>query len=156
KAELAGRLVSLSPERAEAEIADIERLSRQALADVRAAVSGYRGTSLVVELFSARTALDAAGIEADLPGTVGPGPAGRNELFGWAVREAVTNVIRHSGAKRCRIRIYADEVEVSDDGVGPTAGTGGHGLAGLRERAEAAGGTLTVGRAAKGGFSLRV
>jgi two-component system sensor histidine kinase DesK len=156
KAELAGRLVSLAPERAEAEIADIERLSRQALADVRTAVSGYRDVSLAVELASARTALDAAGIEADLPGAVEKVPAERNELFGWAVREAVTNVVRHSGAKRCRVRITPDEVEVTDDGTGPTGGTGGTGLAGLRERAEAIGGTLTVGRAAEGGFSLRV
>jgi two-component system sensor histidine kinase DesK len=156
KAELAGRLVSLSPERAEAEIADIERLARQALLDVRSAVSGYRGISLAVELASARTALDAAGIEAELPVAVESVPAGHNELFGWTVREAVTNVVRHSGALRCRIRVNAREVEVTDDGSGPNGGTGGHGLAGLRERAEAAGGTLTVGRSTEGGFSLRV
>ena len=185
KAELAGRLTSLDPQRAETEIADVERIARQALADVRAAAAGYHEVTLAGELASARTALAAAGIEADLPdqGTAGI-PRRRQELFGWAVREGVTNVVRHSGAARCRIRVTASEAEISDDGCGPPApadgtatgrGRGGdrpadelaalasgsapgygHGLAGLRERAEAAGATVSVGRSAAGGFALRV
>ena len=67
KAELAGRLASLDPQRAETEIADVERIARQALADVRAAAAGYREITLAGELASARTALAAAGIEAELP-----------------------------------------------------------------------------------------
>lgn len=185
KAELAGRLTSLDPERAETEIADVERIARQALADVRAAAAGYHEVTLAGELASARTALAAAGIEADLPGQgVASIPRRRQELFGWAVREGVTNVVRHSGATRCRIRVSLSEVEISDDGSGPPApatgtangtdgyenraadqlehpasgyGPGcGHGLAGLRERAEAAGATVSVGRSAAGGFALRV
>ncbi|MCW2905788.1 MAG: hypothetical protein JWL68_577, partial [Actinomycetia bacterium] len=122
KAELAGRLTSLDPERAGTEIADVERIARQALADVRAAAAGYREITLAGELCSARTALAAAGIEADLPGQgISSIPRPRQELFGWAVREGVTNVVRHSGATRCRIRVTASEVEISDDGCGPPA-----------------------------------
>ncbi|HEX9357196.1 MAG TPA: histidine kinase [Streptosporangiaceae bacterium] len=185
KAELAGRLTSLDPQRAETEIADVERIARQALADVRAAAAGYREVTLAGELASARTALAAAGIEADLPGEGISGiPRPRQELFGWAVREGVTNVVRHSGATRCRVRVTASQIEIGDDGCGPPApadGTvngagacdgwpadhlealaggcgpaGGHGLAGLRERAASAGATVSVGRSAAGGFALRV
>jgi two-component system sensor histidine kinase DesK len=197
KAELAGRLASLDPQRAETEIADVERIARQALADVRAAAAGYREITLAGELASAQTALAAAGVEADLPGQeIGQIPRLQQELFGWAVREGVTNVVRHSGATRCRIRVSPSEVEISDDGCGPPTpagaspdrggraredglaseagacggwvqddlqrlgsgcgATSGHGLSGLRERAAAAGATLSVGRSAAGGFALRV
>ncbi len=185
KAELAGRLASLDPERAETEIADVERIARQALADVRAAAAGFREVTLAGELASARTALAAAGIEADLPDQgITSLPQPQQELFGWAVREGVTNVVRHSGATRCRIRVTASQVEIGDDGCGPPApadgtahraggcddwpaddldalasgyGPGcGHGLAGLRERAAATGATVSVGRSAAGGFALRV
>ena len=107
KAELAGRLVRLDADRAEHEIGEVERLARDALADVRAAVSGFRETSLAGELVTARAALDVAGIEAELPGAVDHVPGERRELFGWAVREGV-NVIRHSGARRCRVVVNAD------------------------------------------------
>jgi two-component system sensor histidine kinase DesK len=187
KAELAGRLVQLSPERAEAEIADVERLAREALRDVRDAVAGYREPSLADELASVRSALLAAGIEADVPDHADEVPAARQALFGWAVREGVTNVVRHSGATRCRIRLSAHEVEITDNGQGNGQGPGaalvgasavtrspavarqelvghrlvghglvGHGLVGLRERAEASGGTVEVGRSPEGGFQLRV
>jgi two-component system sensor histidine kinase DesK len=177
KAELAGRLASLDPARAATEIADVERIARQALADVRAAAAGYREVTLAGELASARTALSAAGIEADLPGAdLPPMPGPRQELFGWAVREGVTNVIRHSGAVRCRITLTASQIDIADDGRGPAApaaapghdsadafpGTGrpggcaGHGLAGLCERAAAVGAEVSAGPSAWGGFSLLV
>ncbi|UWP78753.1 sensor histidine kinase [Dactylosporangium fulvum] len=157
KSELAGRLVQLAPERAEAELADIQRLVREALVDVRAAVAGYREMSLANELASARSALDAAGIEADVPLNGEAVDPRRQELFAWVVREGVTNVVRHSEAKHCWIRLARNTVEISDDGRGPAEATGqGHGLAGLRERLDAAGCTLTVGRREGGGFLLRV
>lgn len=158
KAELAGRLVHADPDRAAAEIADVERLTRDALADVRRAVTGIREGSLSGELVNARSALDAAGIEAHLPSGVDEVPAERRELFGWAVREGVTNVVRHSGAANCWIRLTATQAEISDDGQGPiqAASNDGHGIAGLRERATAAGATLRVGRSPQGGFSLVV
>jgi two-component system sensor histidine kinase DesK len=183
KAELAGRLVALDPQQAEKEIADVERLARDALADVRAAVSGYREVTLATELLSARTALEAAGITAELPGAVDHVSGERRELFGWAVREGATNVVRHSGASRCRILLTSAAVEIIDDGAGPprTCPDGelgpdgelrvgrveevatpaparlGTGLIGLRERADVVGAAVTVGRVGpEGGFRLKV
>ncbi|TCC45269.1 sensor histidine kinase [Kribbella capetownensis] len=158
KAELAGRLIEANPERAAAEVADVESLARAALADVRAAVAGYRELSLAGELVSARAALQAAEIKADLPTTIDEVPEENRELFAWVVREGVTNVVRHSGAKRCTIRITANQIEVLDDGKGPTPGGGasGHGLVGLRERADEAGASVQVGQAAGSGFRLAV
>ncbi|WP_460663384.1 sensor histidine kinase [Kribbella swartbergensis] len=158
KAELAGRLIAANPERASAEVAEVESLARAALADVRAAVAGYRELSLAGELVSARAALRAAEIKADLPTTVDEVPEENRELFAWVVREGVTNVVRHSGAKRCTIRISATQIEVIDDGKGPRPGDGasGHGLIGLRERANQAGASVQVGQAPGGGFSLAV
>ena len=181
KAELAGRLAPLDPDRAAAEIADVERIAREALADIRVAAAGYREVTLPDELASAQTALAAAGIQADLPDDrqVATVPRARQELFGWAVREGVTNVVRHSGATRCSIRVTAREVEIRDDGRGaagaadpgpggqaaraedladgrPDRRCAGHGLAGLRERAAGAGAALSVQQPADGGFVLRV
>jgi two-component system sensor histidine kinase DesK len=162
KAELAGRLVRLDPEKAEHEIADVERLSREALADVRRALSGYREVTLMGELASARSALAAAGIEAELPQAVDDVPADRRELFGWVLREGVTNVVRHSGASHCHVRVTDREIRITDDGRGPVNGSpvdgdpSGVGLLGLRERVDAAGANLTVGKAPDDGFELRV
>ena len=157
KAELAGKLLPDQPDRAATEIADVERLARAALADVRAAVAGYREPSLAGELVSARSALTAAGITPVLPTAVDQVPEDRRELFAWAIREGVTNVVRHSGAARCTVTLTADAVEITDDGRGATGGTGGgHGLTGLRERAAAAGAVLKVGAAPDGGFRLEV
>ncbi|TCO47117.1 two-component system sensor histidine kinase DesK [Kribbella antiqua] len=158
KAELAGRLIAANPERAAAEVADVEGLARAALADVRAAVAGYRELSLAGELVSARAALKAAEIRPELPTTVDEVPEENRELFAWVVREGVTNVVRHSGAKRCTIRLSATQIEVLDDGKGPTPGGGasGHGLIGLRERADEAGARVQVGKAPGGGFRLAV
>ncbi|MFC0033521.1 histidine kinase [Micromonospora chaiyaphumensis] len=159
KAELAGRLLELDPARAATEVADIERLARQALADVRGTVGAYRGVNLATELAGARSALAAAGVAADLPETVPSLPAERDELFGWTVREGVTNVVRHSGARRCEIRIDPTAVEIRDDGRGPAGepDEAGHGLVGLRERAQRLDATVTVGRPRGGrGFLLRV
>ncbi|MDX6264951.1 MAG: two-component system, NarL family, sensor histidine kinase DesK [Kribbellaceae bacterium] len=158
KAELAGRLMEANPERAATEVADVERLARAALADVRAAVAGYREPSLAGELVSARSALQAAEIKADLPTVMDEVPEANRELFAWVIREGVTNVVRHSGAKKCTIKLAAQQVEVLDDGKGPTPGSGasGHGLVGLRERADEAGASLQIGTAPGGGFRLAV
>jgi two-component system, NarL family, sensor histidine kinase DesK len=157
KAELAARLVDTDPERATHEIEEVEALSRAALADVRSTVAGFRGMNVSGEIAAARAALSAAGIEGELPGSTDAVPAAQRELVGWVVREGVTNVVRHSGASVCRVRLGAHEVEVADDGVGPGPGTASStGLTGLRERVEASGGRMTVGRSDLGGFSLRV
>src|SRR5579883_2705966 len=111
KAELARRLVKIDPDAAEKQVADIEQVSRQALADIREAVSGYRRPTLAVETASARTALEAAGIAFDLDPALAAGarvpgldPEAEAALA-WCLREAVTNVVRHSGATRCSVRL---------------------------------------------------
>lgn len=165
KAELANRLLDVDRERARAEIADLERLSRDALADVRRAVHGYRDLTLPGELARAREALAAADIDADLPNSTDEVPSELRELFAWTVREGVTNVIRHSGARRCVVRLGATAVEVSDDGSGlrdcgaeegRAAHGSGHGLDGLRERAAAAGAVLVTRPVEPTGFVLSV
>jgi len=157
KAELASRLFTADPERARTELADLERLSRDALADVRRAVEGYRELTLPGELARARVALQAADIVADLPNSTDDVPSELRELFAWTVREGVTNVIRHSGARTCTVRLAADLVEVRDDGPGPVEQRPpGHGLAGLRERAAAAGAVLLTKRLQPAGFLLQV
>lgn len=158
KTELAGRLIDVDPARARTEIGEVEALARGALADVRTTVAGYRGVSVAGELAAARAALDAAGIAAELPTATENVSAERRELAGWIVREGVTNVIRHAHATRCRVRLTARSVSIEDDGVGPAsdAAFAGSGLIGLRERVEAAGGRLTLGRSELGGFLLRV
>ena len=109
KAELAQKLLDVDVERARAEIADLERLSRDALTDVRRAVEGYRDITLPGELVRARVALRAAEIDADLPNSTDDVPSELRELFAWTVREGVTNVIRHSGARHCEVRLTADQ-----------------------------------------------
>jgi two-component system sensor histidine kinase DesK len=154
KSELAGRLLDRDPQRAAAEVADIERLAREALADVRSTVAGYRGVTLAAEISSARAALDAAGMTAELPGAVDDVPGDRRELFGWVLREGVTNVLRHSDAHLVRVSLSARSVEIVDDGSAADGGVDGNGLSGLRERLSLVGGRLDAGPAEGGGFRL--
>jgi len=81
-------------------------------------------------------------------------------LLTWTVREGVTNVIRHSGARTCRIEIRRNDgrayAEVVDDGTGPGSASAGNGLRGLTERMAAVGGTVTVGSASGVSYRLAV
>jgi two-component system, NarL family, sensor histidine kinase DesK len=162
KSELAGRLVPRAPGRAAAEIADVERTARDALQQVRAAVAGYRRPSLVSELAAARELLAAAGIDARIDSSPTALPPAADGLLGWAVREGVTNVVRHSRARSCTIRLVGRDgratAEIVDDGSGSGAAgsEGGCGLAGLIERATAEGGHVDAGPMAGGGFRLVV
>ncbi|HZA74142.1 MAG TPA: sensor histidine kinase [Propionibacteriaceae bacterium] len=146
KSELAGRLVASDPPGARAQMAEVEGIARQALADVRATASGIREVRVATELASARSVLLAAGVEARVPSAVPPLPEGVNELFGYVIREAVTNVVRHSEASHCTIDVGEHHVSVVDDGAGSSrkAAAGGTGLRGLAARVEAAGGRLEV------------
>ncbi|MFI6737018.1 sensor histidine kinase [Nonomuraea sp. NPDC050451] len=157
KSQLAGRLVGAEPDRARAEIGDVEELSRRALDDVRDAVAGYRALSLADELATARRTLSAAGVAMDV--TVAPVPPAAASLLAWVVREGTTNVVRHSRARACRIHLGMENghafVEVADDGHGNGPGPDGSGLRGLAERLEAAGGKLERTSRAEGGFLLR-
>jgi two-component system sensor histidine kinase DesK len=162
KAELAGRLLPASPDRAASEVADVESVARTALGEVRQAVSGYGRPTLEGELEGARIALAAAGIIAEFersPVTLAPDV---EAVLAWAVREGATNVIRHSGARHCEVRVRADggeaAVEVLDDGAGrdSSPAAAGNGLVGLRERAAVLRGRLEAGAAPGGGFRLAV
>ncbi|WP_067441847.1 sensor histidine kinase [Nocardioides jensenii] len=156
KAELAQRLIDVDLDRTRTELADLERLSRDALSDVRRAVEGYRDLTLPGELARARNALATAGIAHELPNSAEQVPGDLRELFAWTVREGVTNVIRHSAARSCRVTLDAASVEIADDGRGPISDTVGNGLRGLRERASGVGATVWTEAPADGGFVLRV
>jgi two-component system sensor histidine kinase DesK len=159
KAGLARRLLDRDPAAAAAEIGDVEQLAREALKDVRATASGYREVSLAGELSVAASVLRAAGIRAELPSAVdGVDPADR-EIFGYVVREAVTNVVRHSGARTCRIILGERSIEIRDDGATgarTTADDQGSGLRGLARRVAARGGTMSAGPQPGAGFLLSV
>jgi two-component system sensor histidine kinase DesK len=145
KSELAAKLVSRDPARAEREIREVEAVSRQALTEVRRAIQGYRSSGLQAELQAVRPALDAAGIalHAELPTLTLPAAA--EGVLALALREAVTNVARHSGAQNCWVGLKSDDgrvrLEVRDDGKGGSAPDGA-GLSGMRERAKALGGDV--------------
>ena len=157
KSELAGKLVDRDPERAGREIREVERISREALREVRTAIAGYRSEGLQAELGRARLALESSGIKLEyFAQPVQPGPA-RETVLALALREAVTNVIRHSGAKTCRISLQKENgevvLEVRDDGRGGAAPFG-IGLSSMRERVEGLGGRLE--RLGEGGTALVV
>jgi two-component system, NarL family, sensor histidine kinase DesK len=162
KSELAGRMLPDRAGEAAQQVADIEKVSRQALVDVREAVSGYRRPTLSTEAASARSVLTSAGIatRVHVPDRVEGLAPGREGALAWALREAVTNVVRHSGATTCVVALTADAgtavLTVSDDGRGPSPDQApGNGLTGLTERLVLAGGTLDTSRSGDGGFTLR-
>jgi two-component system sensor histidine kinase DesK len=159
KAELAQRLLDVDLDKARAELRDLEMLARDALSDVRATAMGVRGISLPGEIAAARSALAAAHVAADLPGAADEVPSRLRELFAWTIREAVTNIVRHSRATRCEVTLSPHSVEILDDGIGPgvPADGDGQGLAGLKRRADALGARLLVGRRDdQPGFRVRV
>ena len=160
KAGLARKLGAADPARALSQIAEVEELCRQALTDVRSAVSGYRDVTLAGELARGRELLRASGIAADLPTATDVVDPAHQELFGWTVREGLTNVVRHARASSCAVRLSRSAVEIVDDGAGEPALAGdmppGNGLSGLRERVAAAGGTVHAGPLQAGGWQLRV
>lgn len=163
KSELAGRMLPDHPDKAAQQVADIEQVSRQALVDVREAVTGYRRPRLAAELAGTQVALTAAGVVAEVPGEpdLDGIPEEAESALAWALREAVTNVVRHSGADRCVVQVLRRqtldgsvlELCVEDNGSGGSGNGPGNGLTGLTERLEKAGGTLEAGRV-KHGFRL--
>jgi len=176
KSELAARLLERLPEgpdrdRVADEIQQVAAVSRQTLHDIREAISGYRRPTLAVEIITARTALESAGIAPHddpeltlLSGTFSPDA---EAALAWCVREAVTNVIRHSGAKNCFISLSRGDgslsLQVRDDGRGCPArdpdsaaespSNAGTGLHGMSERLCAVGGGLEL-RPGTQGFCL--
>ncbi|MCX5557239.1 sensor histidine kinase [Streptomyces sp. NBC_00038] len=162
KSEAARRLAHRDLTAALVQVTDIESVGRQALTEIREAVTGYREGSLATELDGARSVLSAAGVEPAVRRSGTPLAPQTEALLGWVVREAVTNVVRHSGAARCDITVDGTpervRLTVTDDGTGassthqePVAGTG---LKGLKERLAAAGGSLEAGPGSRGGFTV--
>jgi two-component system sensor histidine kinase DesK len=178
KSELAAKRLARLPVSTErdavlGDLGDIGRVSRQTLHDIREAVSGYRRPTLAIEVITARNALEAAGIRLDddpgltlRSGTFDPGA---EAVLAWCLREAVTNVVRHSGARSCQIRLTEHpgelSLEITDDGRGlpgpveasaPSRGADapeasqGAGLRGMSERLSAVGGRLSAGSAGRG------
>ncbi|MBX5477425.1 MAG: sensor histidine kinase, partial [Clostridia bacterium] len=169
KAQLAQRLLPGQPERAAAEVADIERAARDALRETRQAVSGYRQPDLDAELARAKAVLRDAGIACTVHGEAGPLAPEVASALVFALREATTNVLRHSGASRCWIRLERQgggvRLVVEDDGKGPgpldvvdlaeTDATAlGNGLAGITERVQARGGRVAFARSPGSGFRV--
>lgn len=161
KAQLAARLVGDEPERAAAEMREVETVSRNALSEVRKAVQGYRLASLEAELSRARVALAAAGIEPATEIGEYDLPTARENAAALALREGVTNVLRHARASACTIAWHQEggtfELTVSDNGRGG-ARSEGNGLIGMRERVEDLGGEMQriTGHAAGRGTRLTV
>ncbi|MFD7012899.1 sensor histidine kinase [Streptomyces sp. NPDC059161] len=164
KSEAARRIARRDLDAALGQVADIESVGRQALTEIREAVTGYREGSLATELDRARSALSAAEVEPVVRQSGPPLPAQAEALLGWVVREAVTNVVRHSAASRCEIVVDGSPervtLKITDNGKGapaapvPAPRIGGTGLKGLTERLAAAGGSLTAGPAPRTGFQV--
>ncbi|MFF4499518.1 sensor histidine kinase [Streptomyces sp. NPDC001401] len=166
KSEAARRLAPRNMDAALDQITDIEAVGRQALTEIREAVTGYREGSLATELDRARSVLSAAAVEPVVVRSGAPLAPQTEALLGWVVREAVTNVLRHAGATRCEITVQSTSERVSltvaDNGEGlppsPSSpslpGIGGTGLKGLTERLAAAGGSLRAGPSPRGGFTV--
>ncbi|WP_150248809.1 sensor histidine kinase [Nocardiopsis deserti] len=169
KAQLAERLVERAPDRAGAEMAEVQVLARQALQQVRSAISGYREVDLVGETEAVRAVLDAGGTKTVTTGLEGLVlPPRTAALAAWVVREGGTNVLRHSDAHECQIGFTLTRdstvgprtlvVEVFNDrarGGGQDGRESGNGLAGLSERVAMGGGTLSAAHTPEGGFLLR-
>ncbi len=157
KSELASKLVEHDPARAKSEMADVEQTARTALAEVRQAIGGYRSNGLAAELAQARATLETAGITVECEQVPIVLPATQESVLSLAVREAVTNVVRHAQAARCRLELKTNDgvcrLSIQDDGLGGFQPEG-NGLTGMRQRVEALGGTLK--RETQGGTRLHI
>ena len=159
KAELAAKLASRGDSRAEQEIREVERISRGALREIREAVTGLRRSDLDTELANARLACEAGGVSftVDRPGL--DLSADRQAILALCLREAITNVVRHAAAGRCRASLVREDgwmrLTVEDDGRGGAIREGA-GLAGMRERVEQAGGAIKIETARGVSLTVRI
>src|SRR5580692_12396491 len=146
KSELAGKLMDRDPQRAGNEIREVEQISRQALSEVRDAIRGYRSQGLPAELAKAKATLETAGVSVKCEAAKLTLPAVHESVLSMAVREAVTNVVRHAQARNCSMRLVqrngSCHLEIEDDGRGGSQNEG-NGLRGMRERVEMLGGSFT-------------
>lgn len=153
KSDLAGRLMETDPEGARREIAEIRDASRATLRDVRAAVAGMNATTLQAEIKRARKALESAGVALEVEGEPPVLDPRADTALGLAVREAATNIIRHSQARTAALSVSTQgataRLTLEDDGGG-AAPCDGEGLTGMRRRLESLGGSLETGRGEAG------
>jgi two-component system sensor histidine kinase DesK len=161
KGDLALRLLERNEQpRAVAEIESLSAVARAALHDMREVAQDAHRVSLASEAASASSLLATAGIETRLEVEVADAGPAVDELFGWALREGVTNVLRHSAAKSCAIRVRRAETRlvltIENDGAPAAGGEGGHGLSGLAARAAAVCGTATSEWSPNGHYRLVV
>jgi len=158
KSELASKLADRDPARAVQEIREVERISRDALTEVRSAVEGYKNRGFQGELREARQVLASAGVRLDATVNDVPLLPRQETALALALRETITNVVRHARASVCRVALVLERGEVvltiQDDGSGGPLREG-NGLAGMRERVTAAGGTLNVDAARGVTISVR-
>ena len=147
KSELAHKLADRDPERATKEIRDVETIARGALQELREAVTGYRSAGLVAEIARARSVLETAGVAVQTHAESVRLPPTHEGVLALAIREAVTNVVRHAGASAVALHLRQSHdscrFEIFDDGRGSSTLVEGNGLAGMRERVEALGGTMS-------------
>lgn len=155
KAQLVRRLIDSDPERAKAELADIESLTAEAISGVRATVAGVRSAALIEQLDSCRDALQSADVAMRVEGDARVLSPAQSLTASWILREATTNVLRHAGAKTVTARIEPGSFAVIDDGRG-FAGGEGNGVRGMRERATTGGATLAVHTGDGGGTRVEV
>jgi len=153
KSDLAGKLMIKNPAQAQAEMNDVRQTARTALKEVREMVTQMRGTRLQDEMFRVRQILNAADIEFHLEGE--PMLANTSLLtenvLSMCLKEAVTNVVKHSGASECSVTIESSQTElimtVKDNGIGiaePRRNNNGHGLQGMKERLEFVNGSMEI------------
>ena len=148
KSELAGKLLERDPGRAHAELREITHLARESIEEVRQTVAGLKVQSLSEEITAASQALESAGIDLRREGSAWSDldsiPAANQAVFAWVIREATTNIIRHTAARRATIKLDRSSLTITDNGVGISPEAAGHGLEGLKARVEQVGGTLSI------------
>ena len=148
KSELAGKLLERDPGHAQAELHEITHLARESIEEVRQTVAGLKVQSLLEEITAASQALESAGIDLRREGSAWKDldsiPAVNQAVFAWVIREATTNIIRHSAARRVTIKLDRSSLTITDNGVGISPDAAGHGLEGLKARVEQVGGTLSI------------
>ncbi|MEO5875215.1 MAG: sensor histidine kinase [Streptosporangiaceae bacterium] len=158
KSELAVRLAPSDVARAQAEMVDVRQAARAALREVRATLRGYRDIEFDAEVAGIRAVLQAAGVRCTV-GPVPPLPPAVRGVLAWVVREATTNVLKHSAAEHCELTVELSGASVrltmANDRAHPPVPGDGVGLLGMRERVTALGGTLTGESDGRGGFVLR-
>lgn len=156
KSDVANRLFFLQPSVADREIAEVEATAREALREVRSAVSGYRTEGVAAEVSKVRNVFESVGVKlATTMGIVDFSPV-ESGLLCFVLREATTNILRHACATECRVEISANpliRLTIDDDGIGKQ-GADGNGILGMRERLRQARGSLTIDRSPLGGMRV--